>query len=177
MSNTQTLIRRNHAFASDFAAADLPILPRMRLVVLTCADSRVDPAHILGLELGDAAVIRNTGGRVTPEVMSEIAALSFLVARMDGDQPGPFELVIIQHSQCGAERFADPGLQHVLKEKLGVDVAPLAITDHESSLRQDIELLRNASELPGHIVVSGLMYDVKDGQVREVIPPNALANK
>ncbi len=175
MSNTATLLDRNRQFASDFAAGDLPVLPKLRTVVLTCADSRVDPAHIIGLELGDAVVIRNNGGRVTPEVVHEIAALSFLVAKMDGAERGPFELIIIQHSECGAERFADPDLQRALKEQLGVDVSPLAITDHELSLREDVERLRSAPEVPGHIVVSGFIYDVKNGQVREVIAPAELA--
>lgn len=175
MSNTTTLLERNRQFASDFAAADLPILPKLRSVVLTCGDARVDPAHILGLELGDAVVIRNNGGRVTPEVVHEIAALSFLVARMDGAERGPFELIIIQHSECGAERFADPDLQRALKEQLGVDVSSVAITDHELSLREDVERLRSAPEVPGHIVVSGFIYDVRHGHVREVIAPAALA--
>ena len=65
MSSTTTLLHRNRQFASDFAAADLPILPKLRTVVLTCGDSRVDPEHILGLQLGDAVVIRNYGGRGT----------------------------------------------------------------------------------------------------------------
>ena len=84
MSSTTTLLERNRQFAGDFSAADLPILPKLRTVVLTCGDSRVDPAHILGLKLGDAAVIRNNGGRVTLEVVHEIAALAFMVAKMDG---------------------------------------------------------------------------------------------
>lgn len=176
MSNTATLLDRNRQFASDFAAGDLPVLPRMRTVVLTCGDARVDPAHILGLELGDAVVIRNNGGRVTPAVVAEIAALAFLVAKMDGAEPGPFELIIMQHTQCGAERFADPDLQAALKEQLGVDVSSVAITDHEQSLREDVERLRSAPEVPGYIVVSGLIYDVRHGHIREVIAPAALAS-
>lgn len=176
MSSTTTLLDRNRQFASDFAAADLPILPKLRTVVLTCGDSRVDPAHVLGLELGDAVVIRNNGGRVTPEVVHEIAALAFIVAKMDGDEPGPFELILMQHTQCGAERFADPQIQHALKEQLGVDVSSVAIADHEQSLREDVERLRNAPEVPGYIVVSGYVYDVKNGSVREVIAPAALAS-
>ena len=175
MSNTTTLLNRNRKFASDFTAADLPILPKLRTVVLTCGDARVDPAHILGLELGDAVVIRNNGGRVTPEVVHEIAALSFIVAKMDGAERGPFELIIMQHTQCGAERFADPDFQRSLKEQLGVDVSSVAITDHELSLREDVERLRSAPEVPGYIVVSGLIYDVQHGHVREVIAPAALA--
>ena len=88
---------------------------------------------------------------------------------------GPFELVIIHHTQCGAERFADPDFQTVLKEQVGVDVSSVAITDHEQSLREDVERLRSAPEVPGHIVVSGFIYDVRHGCVREVIAPAALA--
>ena len=116
MSSTTTLLSRNRDFASDFAAGDLPFLPKLRTVVLTCGDSRVDPAHILGLELGDAVVIRNNGARVTPEVVHEIATLAFIVAKLDGAERGPFELVIVQHTQCGAERFADPDVQRALKD-------------------------------------------------------------
>jgi len=176
MSNTTTLLSRNRQFASNFSAADLPVLPKMRTVVLTCGDSRVDPAHILGLELGDAVVIRNNGGRVTPGVVEEIAALSFIVSQMDGAEPGGFELVIVQHTECGAERFANPDVQRALKEHIGVDVSSVAITDHEQSLRDDVERLRNAPEVPGYIVVSGFIYDVRHGDIREVIAPAALAS-
>lgn len=175
MSSTTTLLERNRQFADDFTSADLPILPKLRTVILTCGDARVDPAHILGLELGDAVVIRNSGGRVTPAVVEEIAALSFIVAQMEGGKPGPFELVLMQHTQCGAERFADPNLQHALKEKTGIDVSSVAIVDHELSLREDVERLRNAPEVPGYIIVSGFIYDVQHGHVREVMAPTALA--
>ena len=134
-----------------------------------------DPAHVLGLELGDAVVIRNNGGRVTQEVVDEIAALAFMVAKMDGDERGPFELVLMQHTQCGAERFADPDFQRVLKEQIGVDVSSTAITDHEQSLRDDVERLRSAPGVPGYVVISGFIYDVQHGSVREVIAPAALA--
>ena len=174
MSNTTILLDRNREFASTFSAAKLPVLPKLRSVVLTCGDSRVDPAHILGLELGDAVVIRNNGGRVTQEVVHEIAALAFMVAMMDGDEAGPFELIIIHHTQCGAERFADPEFQRVLKEQIGVDVSSSAIIDHEQSLREDVERLRSATEVPRHIVVSGFIYDVQNGSVREVIAPSAI---
>ena len=174
MSSTAELLDRNHRFAADFADAGLPILPRLRTVILTCGDARVDPAHVLGLELGDAVVIRNNGGRVTPEVIQEIAALTFLVSRMDGDTPGPFELVLMQHTQCGAERFADPQLQRAMKAAIGVDVAPVAIVDHNASLQEDLERLRNARQVPDHVIVSAFLYDVADGIAREVIAPAAL---
>ena len=174
MSNVTTLLDRNRAFACDFAAGDLPPLPKLRTVVLTCGDARVDPAHVLGLELGDAIVIRNNGGRVTPEVVEEIAALAFLAAKMEG-AARPFDVVIMHHTQCGAERFADPDLQRALKAQTGVDVAPVAITDHDESLREDVDRLRRAPAVPDHVVVSGMLYDVRAGRVREVIAPAALA--
>lgn len=174
MSNTATLIKRNDGFASNFSAAELPILPKLRTVILTCADARVDPAFTLGIELGEAVVIRNNGGRVTQEVLHEIAALVFLAAKLDGAELGPFELIIMQHTQCGAERFADPALQAALKDKIGVDVSSIAISNHEQSLKDDVEYLRNAPEIPGYVVVSGLIYDVKNGTIQKVVAPAAL---
>lgn len=174
MSSTTTLLDRNRQFASDFAAADLPGLPRLRTVVLTCADPRVDPAHILGLELGEVAVIRNNGGRVTEAVVEEIATLAFMVAKIDGSEPRPWDLVLMQHTQCGAERFADPDFQRALKEHVGVDVSSMAIADHEQSLREDVERLRRAPNVPGYIVVSGYIYDAQHGHVREIIAPAPL---
>lgn len=174
MSNMSILLDRNRQFASDFAAADLPGLPRFRTVVLTCADPRVDPAHILGVELGEAAVIRNNGGRVTEAVVEEIATIAFMVAKIEEGEPRPWELVLMQHTQCGAERLADPDFQRALKEHIGVDVSSSAIADHEQSLREDVERLRSAPNVPGYIVVSALLYDVKTGRARQVIPPAPL---
>ncbi len=175
MSNTETLSERNRAFMQSGHKADLPILPKLRTVILTCGDARVDPAHTLGLELGDSVVIRNNGGRVTPEVAEEIAALAFLVARMDGDEPKPFEFAIIQHTQCGAQRFADPELQALLMSKAGLDVSKVAIRDHGESLQQDVERLCETSNIPGHVVVSTFLYDVTDGKLGEVLSPTPLS--
>lgn len=177
MSNLTTLFSRNREFSDDFKAADLPMIPKLRTVVLTCADARVDPAHIFKLDLGESVVMRNTGGRVTQEVIREIAAMAFVVAKMDGAERGPFELIIMQHTQCAAERFADPKTQLALREHVGVDVSSLAINDHEESLREDIEFLRKAPEIPNYIIVSGCIYDVHNGTVREVVKPAPLEAK
>lgn len=174
MSNLTTFINRNHQFSNDFKASELPMIPKLRTVVLTCADARVDPAHVFKLDLGESVVIRNTGGRVTEEIIREVAAMAFIVARMDGAERGPFELIIMQHTQCAAERFADPNTQSALREHVGIDVSSLAISDHEESLREDIETLRNSQEIPGYIIVSGCIYDVHSGIVREVVKPAPL---
>lgn len=109
-------------------------------------------------------------------VVEEIAALAFMVAKIDGDSPGPFEIIIMQHTQCGAERFANPELQQAMRDRIGFDVAPHAIENHDQSPRDDIERLRSAPEVPSYVVVSGLLYDVKDGAIREVVAPTTLSS-
>ena len=177
MSTTPELLSRNQRFAAEFTAAGMPILPKLRTVIVTCVDARVDPAYVLGLELGDAVVMRNNGGRVTREVIQEIATLAFMVSRIDGDTPGSFEVVLMQHTQCGAERFADPAFQSAIKGHLGIDVSEVAITNHNADLKRDIQRLRDADEIPGYVVVSGFIYDVHDGQARQVVPPTRLSDK
>lgn len=173
-TTTAELINRNAYYAKTFAAADLPVLPHLRTVVLTCVDARVDPAHVLGLDLGDAVVMRNNGGRVTQDVINEIATLAFMVSKITGEETPQFEVVIMQHTNCGAERFADPEFQHAIKGNLGIDVSETAIHDHNDSLVGDVERLRAAREVPDFIVVSGLLYDVKIGKADIIIPPESL---
>ena len=180
MANVQTLVHRNRAFASDFPARNLPMMPKLGTLVLTCTDPRVDPAHFLGLELGDAAVIRNAGARVTREVVRELAILSFLARRVTGADKVPVELVIIQHNDCGAERLADPQVQAALQKNLGIDVSHTAISDHRASLREDVDRLRDAEQISNDLVVSAFIYDVQDGSLGEVIAPaplSAIQNK
>ncbi len=174
MSNVETLLERNRAFARDYTNADLPPLPTLRTVVVACGDARSDPAHVLGLQPGEAIVIRNNGGRVTPAVIEEVAALAFLAAKMEGGGR-PFDVVVMHHTQCGAERFADLGLQRALRAQTGVDVAPVAIADHDESLRDDVGRLRRASAVPDYVSVFGWLYDVQTGWVREVVAPVELA--
>lgn len=177
MTITTELLNRNQHFAADFTASGMPVLPKLRTVVLTCVDARVDPAHVLGLQLGDAVIMRNNGARVTREVVEEIATLAFMVANMDGEDPGPFEVIVMQHTQCGAERFADPVFQSAIKSNLGIDVSAIAITDHSDSLKQDIQRLCQAKEIPGHIVVSGFIYDVHDGLARQIVEPAKVSSR
>ncbi|QDG75815.1 carbonic anhydrase [Labrenzia sp. PHM005] len=177
MTATSILLERNQALAEGFDAADLPILPKLGTMILTCIDARVDPAHILGLELGEAVVIRNNGGRVTDAVIQEIGAIAFMVKQMSGGQGGGFELVILQHTQCGAQRLADPEMQQALKKNLGIDVSQSAIHDHEETMKDDIKRLRSAPEIPDNIVVSALLYDVKTGAAREIVAPKMLGGR
>lgn len=168
------LIDRNKWFAAAFDHADLSILPKLQTVIVACGDARVDPAHVLGLELGEAVVLRNNGGRATRAVIEEIAMLAFLVNTLTEGRETGFNVILMQHTQCGAQRLANPDLQKMLQEKIGVDVSDHAITDQESDLIADIDRLTAAPELPDAITVSALLYDVATGAAREIAPTASL---
>ncbi len=172
-----TLMDRNRTFANQFGAGDLTIRPRMSTIILTCVDARVDPAHIFGLGLGDAVVIRNAGGRITPAVMGDLAVLGVLAANMPGPGAMQPELVVIHHTDCGMSRLANPAIQEQVAQKLGLsidEVASMAIIDPSSSVQGDVERLRHTPGTPPQLVVSGFVYDVSDGTINQVVPPAPL---
>ncbi len=174
MADVHTLIDRNLEFANSFNQGDLILLPRLSTLVLTCLDARVDPAHFFGLELGDAVVMRNIGGRVTDEVAEQIAILRALAIVAGG---GAFEVVVVHHTDCGASRFANPQVRQNIDLATGTGEAAiewLAITDPKISVAEDLDRLRAAPTLPDELVVAGYVYDVTDGRVREIIAPALL---
>ena len=178
MSDLKILSDRNRQFADDFEHGDLAILPRLSTAVLTCLDARSDPAHFLGLELGDAVVLRNTGGRVTADVERDLAILWFLASRLAGSRGPELELAIVQHTDCAMERFSDPHVQRGASQAIGVeesDIEMMAIADHETSLHGDIERLRRSDLVPGGLIVSGHLYDLNNGQLRQIVDSAPLA--
>ena len=172
-----TLLDRNRRFAEQFKAGNLPIRPRMSTIILTCLDSRVDPAHIFGLGLGDAVVMRNAGGRITQDVMRDLAILSVLVANMPGPSAMQPELIVMHHTDCGMCRLANAAIQRQVAERLGIGVdeaTAMAIIDPIASVQDDIEQLRQTPETPDQLIVSGYVYDVKNGTINQVAPPATL---
>lgn len=176
MSILNEFTARNRSFSEIFDAAGLPALPKLGCLILTCVDARVDPAHVLGLRLGDAVVFRNNGGRVTQAFIDEVAALAMLVAHRTGVDEAAFGIVLMQHTNCGARAFADPGFRSLVEARIGVDVSPSAVVDPENDLLEDIGRLRDAPSLPGGLSVAALMYDVDTGTVREIAPERALTD-
>ncbi len=171
------LLDRNRSFAERFEAGDLTIRPRMSTIILTCVDARVDPAHLFGLGLGDAVVIRNAGGRINPAVMRDLGILSVLAANMPGPGAMQPELVVIHHTDCGMSRLANPPVQEQVATRLGLttdEVAAMAITDPATSVQDDLERLRNTPGTPDQLIVSGLVYDVSSGTINQVVPPAPL---
>src|SRR5215475_1065970 len=141
--DTDELVRRNAAFAAGGAFAGLPFPTPHTLRVLGCLDSRVDPAHVLGLELGDALVMRNIGGRVTPAVLRSWGLLAQLGGRSPGDPPntGPPQLAILHHTDCGIKKLA--AFPEQLAEFFEIPVADVdtkAVNDPHTAVRIDVEI-------------------------------------
>ena len=178
-SDLTTLLDRYRGFAEQFAAGNLKISPRMSTILVTCLDARVDPAHLFGLALGDAVVMRNAGGRITPAVMGDLGFLGVLAAAFSppGTSPRRPELVVIHHTDCGMSRLTNPAIQGQVAERLGLsvdEVSVMAISDPVASVQDDIERLRQTPGTPDQLVVSGFVYDVSNGSINQVVPPAPL---
>jgi carbonic anhydrase len=171
----ETALARNRAFAAAGGHEGAGMFPSLRLLVVTCLDPRVDPAHVLGLELGDAMVIRNGGGRITPEVINNIAFVGELAAKAVPDGP-LFEVAVIHHTDCGSGLLADHDFRHRFAQRIGADEATLhdrAVVDAATTVASDVERLRSAGALSPRITVSGHVYEVTTGLVETVISAGA----
>jgi len=163
MTVAATLQKRNQAFAAQFAEPPHAI-PKLKALVVTCADPRVDPAHVLGLELGEAAVIRNVGGRITPATFQAVAMMAAVAAQYGAS--GGFELIVLQHTDCGIRRLA--AYDDLMASYFGVPVEELPakhVTDPCRATATDVAALRANPALPSDLVISGLVYDVETGRV------------
>jgi carbonic anhydrase len=172
MSNLTPFLDRNRSFAGTGTHEGLSPMPSHQLMVVTCMDGRVDPAHVLGVELGDALVIRNAGGRITDDVLAEIAFVGEVTSMMFGDDAKPFEVAVLHHTACGTGLLADPSLRRAIADRSGVGeelLAGQAVTDPFESVRNDVDLLRSWSGLPERAAVSGHVYDVDNGLVTLVV--------
>jgi carbonic anhydrase len=175
--NVETALERNRAFAAAGGHEGAVVFPNLSLFVVTCLDPRVDPAHFLGLELGDAMVVRNVGGRVTPEVINDVAFISQIAESVLPDRP-LFEVVIIHHTQCGAGALADDTFRHNYAQRINAKELALrerAVLDPAATVTNDVELLRSARSISPRISVSGHVYDVVTGMVQTILPASSQA--
>jgi carbonic anhydrase len=174
MTRMTPLLERNEQFARTYTPVPLG-LPAARLLVVTCLDHRVDPAIVLGLRLGDAPVIRNAGGRVTPAVIDDLAYLAFLTGEVFGGQDAPatlFEVAVVHHTQCGTGLLADSGFRRRAAEATGQSEAALeasAVADPHVTVKTDVERLLASSLLSPKVSVSGHVYDIATGRVTTVL--------
>lgn len=180
MSNLDSMLERNKEFAAQQSAAGtlMPSLPQatpnLKAMIVGCVDMRVDPAHVLGIKPGEALVIRNIGGRITPVLLEELRLLGRVgqVMGQIAGGGGEFHLIILQHTDCGITRLAgDPVmLTHYFQIQEG-ELKTKAVTDPHAAVTVDVALLRTIPALPGSWLVSGLVYDVSTGLVEVVVPP------
>lgn len=164
MAQFDELHRANRSFADNFAQGDLPMPPKRQLAVLTCMDARLHPEKFLGLELGDAHMIRNAGGRASQDAIRSLVISQRLL--------GTNEIVVIHHTDCGMLTFSNQDLADKCREELGVDVSDfdfLPFTDLEQSVRDDVEILRSSSLIPNGMAISGAIYDVRTGQLQPIV--------
>jgi carbonic anhydrase len=167
-----TALERNRAFAAGGGHKGAVVFPALRLFVITCLDPRVDPAHLLGLGLSDAIVVRNVGGRVTREVINDVAFIGQITETVLPDGP-LFEIAVIHHTQCGTGALADETFRRRYAERIGVAEETLrdhAVLDPRATVTRDVERLRTAPQISPRVTVSGHVYDVVTGLLETVVP-------
>jgi carbonic anhydrase len=162
MSVANEFLKANEQYASRFTKGSLPTPPGRHVAVVTCMDARLDPARMLGLEEGDAHVIRNAGGRADDAIRSLVISQQLLGTR---------EIVVIHHVDCGMLSFTDDQLRQKLHDDLGVDtdVPFLSFPDLTRSVRDDVAALRSSPLLLKDIPIRGFIYDVHTGRLSEVV--------
>jgi carbonic anhydrase len=162
MSVIDELVQANAEYASTFNRGDLPMPPARRLAIVTCMDARLIPSRALGLEEGDAHVIRNAGGRARDALRSLVISQRLL---------GTNEVAVIHHTDCGMLTFTNPALHAKVKQDLGADSTAidfLPFSDVEESVREDVEFLQSSPLIPGDVPIRGFVYDVRTGRLNEV---------
>ena len=163
MSYFERFIEANRAYVDLHGTAHLPIKPKTKVAIVTCMDSRIHVAPALGLALGDAHILRNAGGRVTEDMIRSLV--------ISEQQLGTREIVVLHHTDCGAQTFTNDEFADQLQRDLGVDVHGkdfLPFTDIEDSVQVDVAILKNSLLIPEDVAISGAIYNVDTGRITEV---------
>lgn len=159
-SFTDRLSDSNDAYVKSFDAHDVPGRAGVRLLLLTCMDSRIVPHAVLGLEVGDMKVIRNAGAQLNPEVERDIVLGSYL---LDCDN-----IVIMAHTRCAMASLSVTDVKETLERLSGLDFStfePRMIENQEEKLRSDVATLLANPLLKNDVKVRGAIYDVDTGKV------------
>ena len=165
MAALPEMLAANEQYAANFTKGDLPMPPARHVAVLTCMDARLIPAKFLGLQEGDAHVIRNAGGRASGDAIRSLVISSELL--------GTREFLVIHHTDYGMLTFTNDELRQKLRNDLGADASRidfLPFSDLDESVRQDVATIRSSPLIPDDIPVTGFVYDVRTGKLREVQP-------
>jgi carbonic anhydrase len=164
LSVADELLKANEQFVKSFDLGDLAVRPRRHVAVLACMDSRILFERCLGLQPGDAHMIRNAGGIATDDAIRSLIVSHHLLDTQ--------EFIIINHTDCGLLKVQEYELRARLAEKMGVVASEpahfYAFDDLEANVRQQIARVKSHPWIPKHIPVRGFVYDVKTGKLCEV---------
>ena len=162
MSVTDELLRNAEQYAANFDKGELPLPPAKGVAVVACMDARLDPARALGLQEGDAHVIRNAGGVVTDDAIRSLAISQRL---LDTE-----EIILIHHTDCGMLTFTDDEFKRSIQDDTGVkpEWAAEAFPDLDEDVRQSIARIKASPFIPRTDKVRGFVYEVETGRLREV---------
>lgn len=169
MPVTEELIAANTGYATGFTKGELPLPPARKVAIVTCMDARIIPSRALGLEEGDAHVIRNAGGLAKDALRSLVISQQLLGTR---------EIVVIHHTDCGMLTFTNEQLQSKVRKELGADASAIdfqPFPDLEQSVVDDVNFLRESPLLLEGVSVRGFVYDVHTGRITEVKVPSVAA--
>ncbi|MEU4742646.1 carbonic anhydrase [Actinosynnema sp. NPDC023658] len=162
MSVTDELLANNAVYAEQFSGP-LPLPPAKHVAVLACMDARIDVYRVLGLNEGEAHVIRNAGGVVTEDEIRSLAISQRLL--------GTVEIILIHHTDCGMLTFTDDEFKKAIQDEVGVKPswAAESFTDLDADVRQSIERIRNSPYIPVKDSIRGFVFDVATGKLDEVV--------
>jgi carbonic anhydrase len=162
MSTTDELLQNAERYAAEFDKADLPIPPARKVAVVACMDARLIPTKVLGLEEGDAHVIRNAGGVITDDGIRSLAISQRLL--------GTEEVILIHHTDCGMLTFSDDEFKRQIQDETGIkpEWAAEAFSDLDEDVRQSIARIKASPFIPKKDGVRGFVYEVETGRLREV---------
>lgn len=167
MSTTDQLIEQSKAYAAAFDKGDLPLPPAKKVAVVACMDARLHPTKVLGLEEGDAHIIRNAGGVVTESDIRSLAISQLLL--------GTEEIILIHHTDCGMLTFTDDEFKRSIQDETGIKPgwAAEAFSDLDEDVRQSIARIQASPFIPHKDSVRGFVFDVEHGSLREVVTQGA----
>ena len=162
MSTTDDLLRNAEDYAARFDKGDLPLPPARKLAVLACMDARLNPYGILGLQEGDAHIIRNAGGVVTDDEIRSLAISQRLL--------GTEEIILIHHTGCGMLTFTDDEFKRAVQDDVGIkpEWAAEAFDDLDEDVRQSVARIKASPFIPRKDAVRGFVYEIETGRLREV---------
>jgi len=162
MSATDDFLAANKTYAANFKKGDKPMPPAKKVAVVACMDARIETGRLLGLEEGDAHVIRNAGGVVTDDVIRSLAISQRLL--------GTTEIVLIHHTDCGMLTFKDDDVKSQIEEETGLRPAFAleAFPDAEDDVRQSVRRIQSSPFVPHKDNIRGFVYDVETGRLGAV---------